>query len=446
MPKETAPEPESTATRGKDQKGSGLLGSGSRWILGGRTSRPHQQRTARTGAPLPSKKTLEGIRSNVGAMSGVAVQRLESELPWFRDLRPKDRSELGLVAQRGIAAFVTWYEQQEDDGLLLNRLFRDAPTDLARAISLQQALQVMRVVVEVVEDKVPELASGHDEAVLREGVLRYSRDIAFAAADVYARAAENRGSWDARLEALVVDGVLRGEHTDSLRSRVAALGWTSTGPVTVMVGYAPEQTSPAGVARIRRTLSKHTTDALVSIQGNRLVLILAGLSTLDRSLERIVGLFGPGPVVHGPEAVNLFAAADSAEPAHAALSVAPAWPEAPRPVDSEELWPERLMAGDATARTALVEQIYRKLSGSSTGLTETLSTYVSVGHSLEATARELFVHANTVRYRLRRISDLTGWDPLVPRDAFVLQCAIVAGRLMDDCAPDGDAPAVDRGA
>lgn len=432
MPKETTPQSQADNTGGKERSGSGLLGTGSRWILGGRTARSTPQRTARTGAPLPSKKTLQNIRANVGAMSGVAVQRLESELDWFRELRPKDRSELGLVAQRGIAAFVTWYEQQDDDGLLLNRLFRDAPTDLARAISLQQALQVMRVVVEVVEDKVPELATSHDEPVLREGVLRYSRDIAFAAADVYARAAENRGSWDARLEALVVDGVLRGEHTDSLRSRVAALGWSSSGPVTVMVGHAPEQTSPAGVARIRRTLARHTTDALVSIQGNRLVLIVAGLSTVDRSQDRIVGLFGPGPVVHGPEAENLFAAATSAEPAHAALTVAAAWPEAPRPVDSEELWPERLMAGDGSARTALVQQIYRTLEASSTALTETLSTYVSVGHSLEATARELYVHANTVRYRLRRIADLTGWDPLVPRDAFVLHCAIVAGRLADD--------------
>lgn len=101
------------------------------------------------------------------------------------------------------------------------------------------------------------------------------------------------------------------------------------------------------------------------------------------------------------------------------------------------------MAGDESARTAMVESVYRPLTRSATGLVETLSAYVSVGHSLEATARELFVHANTVRYRLRRISDLTGWDPLVPRDAFVLHCALVAGRLADSCAPiDTSAPAV----
>ena len=60
---------------------------------------------------------------------------------------------------------------------------------------------------------------------------------------------------------------------------------------------------------------------------------------------------------------------------------------------------------------------------------ETLGTYLELGHSLEATARELFVHANTVRYRLKRVCDVTGWDPLLPREAFVLQAALVVGRL-----------------
>ncbi|HET8879028.1 MAG TPA: helix-turn-helix domain-containing protein, partial [Arthrobacter sp.] len=37
--------------------------------------------------------------------------------------------------------------------------------------------------------------------------------------------------------------------------------------------------------------------------------------------------------------------------------------------------------------------------------------------------------ANTVRYRLKRVCDVTGWDPLLPREAFVLQAALVVGRL-----------------
>ena len=69
------------------------------------------------------------------------------------------------------------------------------------------------------------------------------------------------------------------------------------------------------------------------------------------------------------------------------------------------------------------------LAAAGTNLLETVDTYCELGHSLEGTARELFIHANTVRYRLRRVSEITGWDPLVPRDAYVLQTALAVGRL-----------------
>ncbi|MUN61889.1 PucR family transcriptional regulator [Kocuria sediminis] len=409
-----------------------------RWL---RPSRKRPTDKARPATP-PHPKTLENLKANLGAISTVATRRLETDLGWFEELRADERSELGLVAQRGISSFVRWYEDPEEPLWVLTQVFRSAPTELTRSISLQHALQLLRIVVDVVEEKVPELAKHHDEAALREAVLRYSREIAFAAADVYARAAENRGSWDARLESLVVDGILRGEHSDSLRSRVAALGWASTGPVTVLTGSAPEATGPATVARLRRLAARHAQDSLVSIQGDRLVLILGGLVERETALEKLTAAFGPGPVAYGPESPTIFEAGRSARLAHAALSVAPAWPAAPRPVHSEDLWPERAMAGDEAARAAMIESVYRPLTRSATGLAETLSAYVSVGHSLEATARELFVHANTVRYRLRRICDLTGWDPLVPRDAFVLHCALLAGRLADSCAPlDTSAPA-----
>jgi DNA-binding PucR family transcriptional regulator len=39
------------------------------------------------------------------------------------------------------------------------------------------------------------------------------------------------------------------------------------------------------------------------------------------------------------------------------------------------------------------------------------------------------VHPNTVRYRLRRIADVTGFSPLEPRDAFALRMALTIGRL-----------------
>jgi hypothetical protein len=284
-------------------------------------------------------------------------------------------------------------------------------------------------VVQVVEDHVPELAPKAEQGALREAVLRYSREVAFAAADVYARAAETRGSWDTRLEALIVDAILRGEDNDSLRSRVAALGWKSDSGFTVMVGASPTETTAGFVADLRRAAARHAEDALVGIQGDRLILVLGGLNDQDTSYLRLSELFGPGPVVYGPLAGSLLEASASAHAAFAALAVARAWPAAPRPVAADDLWPERVISGDESARRALVKNIYRPLLAASNGLVETLTTYLQLGHSLEATARELFVHANTVRYRLRRVCDVTGWDPLVPREAFVLQTALVVGRL-----------------
>ena len=56
--------------------------------------------------------------------------------------------------------------------------------------------------------------------------------------------------------------------------------------------------------------------------------------------------------------------------------------------------------------------------------------------SLEAAARALFVHANTVRYRLRRIAEVSGLVPTEPRDAFTLRVALTVGRL-DQRTPPG---------
>ena len=71
----------------------------------------------------------------------------------------------------------------------------------------------------------------------------------------------------------------------------------------------------------------------------------------------------------------------------------------------------------------------RPLADAGPALTETLDAYLDSGGAIEACARKLFVHPNTVRYRLKRIADFTGRDPTVPRDAYVLRVAATVGRL-----------------
>ena len=86
-------------------------------------------------------------------------------------------------------------------------VFGSAPRELARVVTLQQTVELVRTTIEVVEEHSAELAAPGDEAQLREAVLVFAREVAFAAAEVYAQAAEVRGAWDARLEALLVDAL-----------------------------------------------------------------------------------------------------------------------------------------------------------------------------------------------------------------------------------------------
>jgi DNA-binding PucR family transcriptional regulator len=85
--------------------------------------------------------------------------------------------------------------------------------------------------------------------------------------------------------------------------------------------------------------------------------------------------------------------------------------------------------GDASAIAALHTDVMRPLADAGPTLTETLDAYLDCGGAIEACARKLFVHPNTVRYRLRRIADFTGRDPTQPRDAYVLRVAATVGHL-----------------
>ncbi|MFD0886550.1 PucR family transcriptional regulator, partial [Streptosporangium algeriense] len=172
--------------------------------------------------------TTRRLERAMGTLGTAAMARMDERLMWFRALSAEDRSWVGLVAQAGIAAFVEWFQHAGEGRLTPSiEFFGTAPRELKRSISLQQTVDIVRMVVEVVEAQTGELAAPGGEAQLQQAMLRYTRDVAFAAAQVYAREAEARGAWDARLEALIVDALVRGEVDDGLHSWAAALGWTS---------------------------------------------------------------------------------------------------------------------------------------------------------------------------------------------------------------------------
>ncbi|MEL4358428.1 MULTISPECIES: PucR family transcriptional regulator [unclassified Luteococcus] len=366
-------------------------------------------------------------------MTTATLTAMDERHPWFGELDAEHRSWISVVARGGIDGFVQWVADDPDVAFDPANVFAAAPRALTRNITLHQTVDLMRTTITVVEEQVQHLAPRGDRAILQTAIVHYSREVAFAAAEVYARAAEVRGAWDARMEALVVDAIIRAEADEAMVSRASTLGWHSGNKVFVAVGHVHEQGDDA-TAGLRRQAIKMKLDVLTAVQGDRLVMVASGESITDEAsaiavVEAMGEFFGEGHVVIGPLVDDLVDAPRSARAAVSGLRASDAWPEGARALPSSELLPERVLAGDGHARRALAKEVFEPLGAAGGDLLETCVSFLDHACSVEATARDLFVHANTVRYRIKRIQDVTGYSPNDARDAYVLRLAITLGRL-----------------
>ena len=376
----------------------------------------------------PSEGTLRRLERSSGALATRAVARMDEELPWFREMPADRRSWVTLVAQNGIASLVEWCREPGRPPRLTGDVFGAAPRELVRVVALKQTVDLIKIVVDVLEDHVASVAEPGDEDALHVAVLQFSREVAFATAHVYASFAENRGAWDARLEALVVDALVRGEHSDELSGRAAALGWATRTPVMVLVGATPHGVDDPHAA-VRRTARSLRSEVLVGVHADQLVVVLGRDAGLDDVAERLSCEFGDGPVVAGPVVDGLGHAGESAAAALAGLRAAGAWPEAPRPVPADALLAERALDGDPLDRAQLQERVALPLQAAGGEVLETVRAVLNSGGNLEASARAIFVHPNTIRYRLKRAADLTGLSATDPRGSWTLQVALALAQL-----------------
>lgn len=390
---------------------------------------------------------LRRLQQYSGRLATEAVRAMEERLPFFGELEASQRSSVQLVVQTAVVNFVEWMRDPQSNVSYTAQAFEVVPQDLRRRIALRQSVEMVRVTMEFFEEVVPLLARNEEQlTALTAGILRYSRDLAFAAASAYADQAEARGAWDTRMEANVVDAVVRGDTGPELQSQAAALNWDATAPATVIVGLPQPERVDLASEDVHDVVKRNGRAALSDVHGTWLVAIVSGaLSPTDKFLSEILTVFADGPVVIGPTATTLASAYRSASEAIAGMNAVAGWTGAPRPVAARELLPERALLGDATAIAALETEVMRPLADAGPALTETLDAYLDSGGAIEACARTLFVHPNTVRYRLRRIADFTGRDPTVPRDGYVLRVATTVGRLSRQQQPPSTANMITSG-
>ena len=380
-----------------------------------------------------------------------AMRHLGSELSWYRQLTAQDRALLNLIIETAAVDFLDWMHNDEHQGdddssgrRATERIFVVAPVEFTQTISLKQTLEVTRLVVTILEQNMAEFAEPGQERQTRDALLRYAREVAFTAASVYASAAEARGQWDTRLETMVVEDLAEGRSDAHVASRMGMLGWHEDLRCFALVGRIAQR-DDVGIAVAGRTIRRivHARDALCLLARHGdvhiVLLSLAAGAGREESFRTLLRFFDKGPVCIGPSLDGVHGASRTIRDALSAYAAAPAlvgchdMASLPRPLSAEEVLPERALAGDRDAADELVTSVYGALRGRDphNTLFATVTAFLLSGGSLETSARKLNVHPNTVRYRLKRSAELTGWDPMDPRESYVLLTAIKLGVMRD---------------
>ena len=225
-----------------------------------------------------SVATRRRVERSAGALSTAAIRRMETNHDWYRALSAEDRSWVGLVAQAGIGAFIAWYRDPVGNPHITADVFGTAPRELTRSISLRQTLDLVRSIVDVVEDEVVQLAApGEEQAAARGGAALLARD------RLRRRAGLRRGRRGARRVGRPAGGPRRRRRAAWRGRRLHAVPGAppSAGAPSPRRGgrrLRAARAAAAGVVdALRRRRRAAAVEPLAAVQGRRLLAILGGV-------------------------------------------------------------------------------------------------------------------------------------------------------------------------
>lgn len=223
------------------------------------------------------------------------------------------------------------------------------------------------------------------------------------------------------------------DNTDALRRNI----WPQLGSCNAYDAIV-ERTQQSALQRIAgawKTVQAVTGNTGEFAAPSHIIILAVRETPSDQALEKLCQVFVPSretvcvsSMVEGVENV-----ASALTATLAAVAVAPAVQHLPQIIRVDDVLPERALIGDVTAFDTLYHKVYQSLApyNHDDPTLATIDMFLRFGGALDQTAHELNVHPNTVRYRLRKVAQTTGWDATDPRAAYVLQTAITIGRIRD---------------
>jgi sugar diacid utilization regulator len=348
--------------------------------------------------------------------------------------------------------------------------FRDAGRRAAASgVALRALLDLYLSAAWRLWGHLPEVVNAAQDpgAVVRAGqvMLRTADDVVEVLTEGYQLARRDLVAAQATARREFVDDLLLGgtQAFASLVERSGLFGLSLAGPHAVVVVQAdkPFTDSSAQTGVLERSImgSKADADALVSTKDGSLVVIfpapdrgaidqvIAGLTgslpdegkpgvQLRRTARVGSWRMGVGQAHQGPGGVRL-----SFEQAKEALELGVRLGGRDRVFDAADLLMYRVLVRDRTAMQELVDAVLSPLTrarGGAEPLLRTLEAYFAAGGNASLSARSLHLSVRALTYRLAKIADLTGRDPVDPAQRFELQTAVIGARLLGWQALDDD--------
>ena len=379
-------------------------------------------------APTASDAAMEQILLKT-------LDHLQEALPWARSVPADGRRTLEGAIQTALDDLLSRLDSQVTED---SEVPSPVPAELSRSLGPHRAMELTQVILDMLEEAGRTMGAEGERAT-----LVYTRQAATAAAELYADLAETRSGRKAVTESRIIRHLIEKTADTRTVDDLARLGWPTEFDCFAVVGEAQGNDDGQGMENARQPI--HST---VVRQGGRALVgesegLMVVLINPDRSgtpadfCASILRFFtDESAVCLGPLRHGISGAEDSIRAALSTHAAAPAVADPitaalPRPLHADDLLPERALNGDTDAVDQLYQEVYMSLAGQDPDgpLPTTLLTFLRSGNSLEVTAKKLGIHPNTVRYRLRRCVEVTGWDAMDPRESFVLQAALIIGRI-----------------
>ena len=229
---------------------------------------------------------------------------MDEELAWFRQLPADQRSWVSLVAQAGVQSYVDWLRSPDDVLRMTGEVFASAPRAMARSVTLQQTVELVRLTIAVAEDNLPALVGPvRCRRGTRTAAALQPRDRLRGGPGVCQRGGEPGlvgraagGAGDRR-----PGPRCRGRRPVGQPARRARLAGRRVDGRSGRVRAGRAADAISEVHRLAATLG---VDAIAGVHGGRLIVAVGGSDDPEAVARRMLPLFGLGPVVVGPLARN----------------------------------------------------------------------------------------------------------------------------------------------